>query len=146
MTCLFPLSPPLSSQAARCRMGWGSGMGRPLYSHTSTWRSTLCWLGSTRWSACRVNRKPECQSSHRQRGLFTTVSSLPCRRLQHSHGVELNHSRAWVVKAFKLGAPAASTWIVGFPQVEMAVGQQAAAKQWDTRSLVLVLQVGNTER
>lgn len=71
---------------------------------------------------------------------------LPRQRLRDSHGVELDHPRVRVLEALEFRAAAASAEVVGLLQVKVEVGQQAAAKQRDARSLALVLQVGNTER
>lgn len=82
----------------------------------------------------------------RSTDFFTAASSLPCQWLRKAYGVEMNHSGVGVLRSLGIGVTIASTRIVGFLQVKVAVGQEAAAEEWDTRCLEFLVQVGNTER
>lgn len=85
-------------------------------------------------------------TGRQSQALFTASSPSPRQRLRNAHGVELDDPGVGVQKAIDLVVAAGSNWVVRVLQVEVAVGQEAAAKQRDARSLELLLQAGNTGR
>lgn len=147
--CVFPSLLPLSSQGGWYHTGRGRGRGCHQCLHTSTWMSTVYWLGSTHWNICGGNQEHTIQSVYTDRDKKLTslpLSLLPCWWSREANSVELYDPSVRVQRAPEFRVAADSTDIVRVLQVKVAVGQQTASTHRDTGSLIAILQIGDTER